>query len=66
MYSFSGSQQTPWTLCECSRRAKTHSPAVSCEQTQIGCSPVDAFHIVAVLSVDPAMKNSPSGDQARS
>ena len=31
-----------------------------------GGSPVDAFQIVAVLSVDPAMKNSPSGLQARS
>lgn len=29
-------------------------------------SPVDAFQMVAVLSVDPAMKNSPSGDHARS
>jgi hypothetical protein len=29
-------------------------------------SPVEAFQTVAVLSVDPAMKNSPSGDQARS
>lgn len=29
-------------------------------------APVEAFHMVAVLSVDPAMKNSPSGLQARS
>lgn len=29
-------------------------------------TPVDAFQIVAVLSVEPAMKNSPSGDHARS
>ena len=26
MYSFRGSHETPWTLCECSRSANTHSP----------------------------------------
>lgn len=29
-------------------------------------SPLEAFQMVAVLSVDPAMKNSPSGDHSRS
>ena len=41
-------------------RPSAHHPGLSVY------SPVDAFQIVAVLSVEPAMKYSPSGDHARS
>lgn len=67
MYSFRGSHATPWTLCKCSRRAKMHSPVmISAQLAKSSHPPLDAFQMVAVLSVDPAMKNSLSGDHARS